>query len=92
LVALAVGPLDIVDGGYAPPNRYRSKPLHIRGVTARGNGRRIGYALSLTPKIVAALENYFGIGFPFQKLDVLAVPDFGAGAMENAERDRARIL
>ncbi|MBL6852729.1 MAG: ERAP1-like C-terminal domain-containing protein [Alphaproteobacteria bacterium] len=84
LVALAVGPLDIVDGGYAPPNRYRSKPLHIRGVTARGNGRRIGYALSLTPKIVAALENYFGIGFPFQKLDVLAVPDFGAGAMENA--------
>ena len=84
LVAVAVGPLDVVDGGYAPPNKYRAKPLHIRGVTARGNGRRIGYALSLTPKIVTALENYFGIGFPFQKLDVLAVPDFAAGAMENA--------
>jgi alanyl aminopeptidase len=84
LVALAVGPLDVVDGGYAPPNQYRSKPLHIRGVTARGNGKRIAYALSLTPKIVTALETYFGIGFPFQKLDVLAVPDFAAGAMENA--------
>ncbi|HEX4302210.1 MAG TPA: M1 family metallopeptidase [Rhizomicrobium sp.] len=84
LVALAVGPLDVVDGGWVPANKYRAKPLHIRGVTARGNGPRIAYALSLTPKIVTALENYFGIGFPFQKLDVLAVPDFAAGAMENA--------
>jgi alanyl aminopeptidase len=84
LIALAVGPLDVVDGGDAPPDRYRSRPLHIRGVTARGNGPRIAYALSLTPKIVVALENYFGIGYPFQKLDILAVPDFAAGAMENA--------
>jgi cytosol alanyl aminopeptidase len=84
LVALAIGPLDVVDGGWVPPNAYRSKPLHIRGVTARGNGRRISYALSLTPRIVTALETYFGIGYPFQKLDVLAVPDFAAGAMENA--------
>jgi alanyl aminopeptidase len=84
LVALAIGPLDIVDGGVVPPNKYRSKPLHVRGVTARGNGPRIAYALSLTPHIVTALENYFGIGFPFEKLDVLAVPDFAAGAMENA--------
>ena len=84
LIALAVGPLDVVDGGVAPPDKYRSRPLHIRGITARGNGKRIAYALSLTPKIVVALENYFGIGFPFQKLDILAVPDFAAGAMENA--------
>ena len=84
LIALAVGPLDVVDGGTAPPDKYRSRPLHIRGVTARGNGARIAYALSLTPKIVVALENYFGIGYPFQKLDILAVPDFAAGAMENA--------
>jgi alanyl aminopeptidase len=84
LVALAVGPLDIVDGGWLPANKYRAKPLHIRGVTSRGNGPRIAYALSLTPRIVAALEDYFGIGYPFQKLDVLALPDFAAGAMENA--------
>jgi alanyl aminopeptidase len=84
LIALAVGPLDIVDAGDIPANQVRNKPLHLRGVTARGNGSRIRYALSLTPKIVAALENYFGLPYPFQKLDVLAVPDFAAGAMENA--------
>lgn len=84
LIALAVGPLDIVDGGVVPPNQYRSTPIPVRGVTARGNGARIKYALSLTPSIVTALENYYGIAYPFQKLDVLAVPDFAAGAMENA--------
>jgi alanyl aminopeptidase len=84
LIALAVGPLDIVDGGVVPPNRYRSTPVPVRGVTARGNGARMKYALSLTPSIVTALENYYGVAYPFQKLDVLAVPDFAAGAMENA--------
>jgi alanyl aminopeptidase len=84
LIALAVGPLDIVDGGDIPADQYRRRPLHLRGVTARGDGPRIQYALSLTPKIILALENYFQIGYPFQKLDILAVPDFAAGAMENA--------
>jgi alanyl aminopeptidase len=84
LVALAVGPLDVVDGGDIPANQYRDHPIHLRGVTAKGNGARIRYALSLTPSIVTALENYFQIAYPFQKLDILAVPDFAAGAMENA--------
>ncbi|MBI3678383.1 MAG: M1 family metallopeptidase [Proteobacteria bacterium] len=84
LVALAVGPLDIVDGGDIPANAYRNHPIHLRGVTAKGKGQQIRYQLSLTPKIVEALENYFSVGYPFQKLDILAVPDFAAGAMENA--------
>ncbi len=86
LIALAVGPLDIVDGGdIAPnPNAHRTQPIHLRGITAKGKGNRIRFALSLTPKIVTDLENYFGIAYPFQKLDILAVPDFAAGAMENA--------
>ncbi|MBV9571562.1 MAG: M1 family metallopeptidase [Alphaproteobacteria bacterium] len=84
LVALAVGPLDVVDAGVVPPNRYRSYPLPLRGIAAKGMGPKLHYALSLTPAIVTALEEYYGIGFPFQKLDTLAVPDFAAGAMENS--------
>ena len=34
--------------------------------------------------MVLALENYFHIPYPFAKLDIIAVPDFSAGAMENA--------
>ncbi|EPV8312861.1 M1 family aminopeptidase, partial [Acinetobacter baumannii] len=29
------------------------------------------------------LEDYFAFGYPFDKLDLLAAPDFAAGAMEN---------
>ncbi|HEY8948918.1 MAG TPA: M1 family metallopeptidase [Rhizomicrobium sp.] len=84
LVALAIGPLDIVDGGDIPANAYRDHPVHLRGVTARGMGPKLKYALSLTPSVVEHLESYYGVGYPYQKLDVLAVPDFAAGAMENA--------
>lgn len=84
LVALAVGPLDIVDFGDIPANQYRDHPVHLRGIAAKGMGPKLQYALSLTPGIVAALENYYQLPYPFQKLDILAVPDFAAGAMENA--------
>lgn len=42
------------------------------------------HVLSETPSIIHALENYYGFGYPWDKLDVLAAPDFSAGAMENA--------
>ena len=84
LVAIAVGPFDMVDGGVIPANRVRSRPIHLRGIAPNGEGAHIREALSLTPKIVTALENYFGVAYPFSKLDMLAVPDFAAGAMENA--------
>jgi len=84
LLMLAVGPLDVVDAGEIPPSVYRSRPIHLRGIAAHGEGKRLAYALSLTPKVVLALENYFALAFPFPKLDLIAVPNFVAGAMENA--------
>jgi cytosol alanyl aminopeptidase len=84
LIAIAIGPLDIVDNGAVPPNALRDHAVPLRGVSADGMSPRLGYALTQTPKIVSTLENYFGIPFPFRKLDVLAVPDFAAGGMENA--------
>jgi alanyl aminopeptidase len=70
--------------GDSPANQYRNHPVHLRGVAAKGMGPKMHYALSLTPAILNALESYYGVAYPFQKLDVLAVPDFAAGAMENA--------
>ncbi|MGC9954372.1 MAG: M1 family aminopeptidase [Rhizomicrobium sp.] len=84
LVALAVGPFDIVDGGVIAPDQVRSRPIRLRGITAKGEGAHIRTALSWTPKIVTTLESYFGVAYPYSKLDMLAVPDFAPGAMENA--------
>jgi alanyl aminopeptidase len=83
LVALAVGPLDVVAAPDLPPNAVRRRPLPLRGVAARGRGKDLAYALGHTREIVDVLEGWFGTPYPYDKLDLLAVPDM-SGAMENA--------
>ncbi|HEY9757900.1 MAG TPA: M1 family metallopeptidase [Oculatellaceae cyanobacterium] len=40
-------------------------------------------ALNTAVEILPVQEKYFGIPYPGKKLDLIALPDFGAGAMEN---------
>ncbi|MEO5566406.1 MAG: M1 family metallopeptidase, partial [Luteimonas sp.] len=84
LIAFAVGPWDVVPGPDIAANGKRSTPIKLRGIAAQGQGDKMKYSLENTPAIVTALEDYFGIPYPFAKLDNLAAPDFWAGAMENA--------
>lgn len=84
LIAWAVGPLDVVSGPPVPRSEMRPDAIPLRGIAAHGQGDRLGYALDRTGEFVEILEGYFAIAYPYQKLDVVAVPDFGAGAMENA--------
>ncbi|MBX7192085.1 MAG: M1 family metallopeptidase [Sandaracinaceae bacterium] len=83
LVAFAVGPFDVVEATI-PPNDVRTTPLQLRGIAPRGRGPEMAFAMEHTPRIVEALERWFAIPYPFDKLDIVAVPDFAAGAMENA--------
>jgi len=41
------------------------------------------YADDIGPKILEFFEEYFNVPFPLPKQDMIAIPDFGAGAMEN---------
>jgi alanyl aminopeptidase len=84
LIAFAVGPLDVVNGPEIAASALRNRPVPLRGVAVKGRGADLALALRETPKIVEALERYFGIAYAYDKLDLIAVPDFGAGAMENA--------
>lgn len=84
LVAIAVGPFDVVTATPIAAVEPRTRPLPLRGIAVKGKGAMLGEALEQHRKIVLALERYFGIAYPFDKLDILAVPDFSAGAMENA--------
>jgi alanyl aminopeptidase len=83
LLAFAVGPYDVVDFGRIPANPVRDRGLALRGIAARGQGHRMTYALKNTPGLLAALEDYFGSGYPYEKLDLIAVPEGFGGAMEN---------
>ncbi len=41
------------------------------------------FALDVSIKLLAFFNDYFGVPYPLEKLDHLAIPDFAAGAMEN---------
>ncbi|XP_020287873.1 aminopeptidase N isoform X2 [Pseudomyrmex gracilis] len=41
------------------------------------------YSLNIGPRILRYYEDYFKIKFPLPKMDMVAIPDFAAGAMEN---------
>ena len=41
------------------------------------------YARDIGPKILKFFEDYFQVKFPLPKQDMIAIPDFAAGAMEN---------
>ncbi len=77
LVAFVAGPFDVVDSGTA--GRDAAK---LRFVVPRGHQPNLRYAREVTPKIVARLEDYFGMPYPFVKLDVAVVPRYW-GTMEH---------
>ena len=83
LVAWAVGPLDVFVGPTIGPDEGRPSPIPLRGLAAKGHGGQLQYALDRTGEFVLALEDYFDIPYPYRKLDLVAVPDFASGAMEN---------
>jgi alanyl aminopeptidase len=83
LLAIAVGPYDLVDYGTIPANDIRKRELPLRAIAARGQGDRLQYALKNTDGILTVLEEYFGTPYPYKKLDLIAMPEGFGGAMEN---------
>jgi aminopeptidase N len=77
LVAFMVGPFDDIDDGVA--GRAHT-PVHF--IVPPGHRDELAWAKQVTPKVVAALENYFAMDYPFGKLDVAVVPRFW-GTMEH---------
>jgi alanyl aminopeptidase len=83
LIAIAVGPYDVVDYGMIPANSVRDHGVPLRGIVAKGHGGEMQYALKNTAGLLSALETYFGTPYPYEKLDLIAVPETFGGAMEN---------
>jgi alanyl aminopeptidase len=78
VVAFAVGPFDVVDGGTAG-----IKHVPVRVITPRGRGIEAGPAAAAAAGIIAREEAYTGIPYPWDKLDHIAVIDLPFGATEN---------
>ncbi len=76
LVAYVVGPLDITE------------PVHAGGVPIRvvhrpGQAHLAEFALDVAAHALEWFADYYAIPYPGDKVDLLAIPDFAFGAMEN---------
>ena len=71
----------VSDFGYSTMTDVEDR-LH-RIYTHEDSVARTNYALANSPKLLKALEDYVSIGYELPKAFHAAIPDFGAGAMEN---------
>ena len=75
LVAMMVGDFACVEGG------ADGIPIRVCAVPEKKN--LLSFALLSAENILKFYDTYYAIKYPYQKLDIIAFPDFSAGAMEN---------
>jgi puromycin-sensitive aminopeptidase len=76
LLALAVGDLECSHGAFAGSTEIRV--WHVPGKAGLCD-----FALEAARESLLRLEAWFDLPYPYAKLDLVAVPDFEFGAMEN---------
>lgn len=76
LLAFCVGEYDYLEG------KTKSGIL-VRVYTSKGESKQGTFAIECAVKSLEFYEEYFNIPYPLPKCDMIAVPDFAAGAMEN---------
>jgi puromycin-sensitive aminopeptidase len=76
LVAFVVGELEATE-----PVMVGRTPLRVWCVPGKKHLAR--FALEIGAFSLAFFERYYGLPYPGDKVDLLAIPDFAAGAMEN---------
>jgi alanyl aminopeptidase len=77
LVAFVVGPFAIIDGGTA--GKFNTP---LRFIVPPGHEEELRFAREATPRAVGLLEDWFGMAYPYGKLDVAVVPRYW-GTMEH---------
>jgi len=75
LAALVVGNFEYVEG--------ESDGIPIRVYSTPGKKEMGTFALDVASNVLKYYDHYFGIKYPYGKLDLIGLPDFSAGAMEN---------
>ncbi|KAK7501330.1 hypothetical protein BaRGS_00007455 [Batillaria attramentaria] len=76
LLAFVVGEFDYVEG-------RDSDGVLMRVYTPSGKKEQGQFALEVAVKTLPFYKDYFGIAYPLPKMDLIAIADFSAGAMEN---------
>ena len=82
ITALVAGPYHCVTDSYS--GQYGTYPLGVYCRESMAEFLDSDEILTVTKQGFEFFERHFGVGYPFAKYDQLFVPEFNAGAMENA--------
>merc|ERR1712063_157625 len=77
LVAFVVGEFDYIE------KQASNGRINVRVFVPVGKQEQGTFALEMAVKTLPFYEEWFGIEYPLPKADLIAIPDFAAGAMEN---------
>ncbi|KAF9348049.1 Aminopeptidase 2 mitochondrial [Mortierella sp. AD094] len=79
LVAFIVGKFEYIE----TVTKNLPKPITCRVYVLPGKTEEAEFALSVTPLALEYFTELFGVAYPLPKMDLITIPDFESGAMEN---------
>ena len=76
LVAFVVCDFDVV-------SKISGKNVNVSVIAAQDKIKQANFALQAATNLMDFYDDFFGVAYPLEKQDLIAIPEFGAGAMEN---------
>lgn len=76
LLAFIIGDFEYIE-------KKSKRGVIVRVYTTLGKIHQAQFALDVSVRMLEFYEEYFNINYPLNTLDLIAIPDFASGAMEN---------
>ncbi|MDO8269827.1 MAG: M1 family metallopeptidase [Candidatus Levybacteria bacterium] len=76
LLAFIIGHFEYIE-------KVTEEGVKVRVYVTPGKKPQAKFALDVAAKIMSFYHDYFGIAYPLPTMDLIAIPDFANGAMEN---------
>lgn len=76
LLAFAIGDFGAIEA-------TTKRGVHVRALAPKEHVEHLSFALETATRCLNFYEDYFGVDYPLETCDLLAIPEFAAGAMEN---------
>lgn len=90
LLAFVVGPFEYIEAHTT--GEHNGESVQVRVYALPGNKELGRHALNVCTKALEFFASVFGEPYPLPKMDMVAIPDFEAGAMENWGKDYINLF
>eukprot|EP01064_Diplonema_japonicum_P032816 TRINITY_DN6285_c0_g1_i1.p1 TRINITY_DN6285_c0_g1~~TRINITY_DN6285_c0_g1_i1.p1 ORF type:complete len:968 (+),score=274.45 TRINITY_DN6285_c0_g1_i1:33-2906(+) len=83
LLAFAVGEFDYIESTIKTVHHSKNNRIRVYATKGTDVSVKGKLAMEVAEKCLPMYEKFFGVDYPLPKCDLIAIPDFASGAMEN---------